>query len=127
VAAIPYSTPGKDYHFREAHNDYLQLAAEGGLLVGVPATVVLWCVVAAIRRRVAEDRPDSSTYWVRVGAVTGLAAIALQSVVEFSLQMPGNAVLCVVLLAIAVHRQPATPADDVRPRHAPQHNPTRLR
>jgi O-antigen ligase len=127
VAAIPYSTPGKDYHFREAHNDYLQLAVEGGLLVGVPATVVLWCVVAAIRRRVAEDRPDSSTYWVRVGAVTGLAAIALQSVVEFSLQMPGNAVLSVVLLAIAVHRQPATPADDVRPRHAPQHNPTRLR
>jgi hypothetical protein len=36
--------------------------------------------------------------------VAGLAGIAVQSAVEFSLQMPGNALLCVVLVAIAVHR-----------------------
>ena len=46
------------------------------------------------------------TYWMRVGATTGLLAIALQSLVEFSLQMPGNAVFCVVLLAMALHVPP---------------------
>jgi hypothetical protein len=43
---------------------------------------------------------------VRVGAVTGLAAIALQETVEFSLQMPGNAVLFAVLCGIALHGSP---------------------
>ena len=47
-----------------------------------------------------------SSYWIRLGAVTGLGAIALQSTVEFSLQMPGNAALCAVLCGIALHRDP---------------------
>jgi hypothetical protein len=36
--------------------------------------------------------------------VAGLAGIAAQSLVEFSLHMPGNRVLFVVLLALAMHR-----------------------
>jgi hypothetical protein len=39
-----------------------------------------------------------------VSAVTGILAIALQELVEFSLQIPGNAVLFVVLMAVAVHQ-----------------------
>jgi hypothetical protein len=41
-----------------------------------------------------------------VGAVIGLVAIGLQSIFEFSLQMPGNAALFAVLAAIALHRSP---------------------
>jgi hypothetical protein len=44
------------------------------------------------------------TRWIRSGAVAGLIGIAAQSLVEFSLQMPGITVLFVLLLAIAVHR-----------------------
>jgi hypothetical protein len=40
---------------------------------------------------------------VRIGAVTSLIAIALQSLMEFSLQMPGNAALFAVVAALAVH------------------------
>jgi hypothetical protein len=39
-----------------------------------------------------------------MGAVTGIMAMALQETVDFSLQMPGNAVLFTVLAAIAAHR-----------------------
>jgi hypothetical protein len=35
--------------------------------------------------------------------VTGLLAIAVQSLVEFSLQMPGNAAMFAVLCGVALH------------------------
>jgi O-antigen ligase len=93
----------------EAHNDYLQLAAEGGLLVLLPAVALAAVFVREVRRRFREAGPGLTSYWLRGGAVAGLIAIALQETVEFSLQMPGNAVLCAVLCAIALHRpdQPA--------------------
>jgi O-antigen ligase len=93
-------------HFAEAHNDYLQIAAEGGLLVGVPAIAALVVFVAAVRRRFREAPKDGSTYWLRVGAVLGLVSIGLQSLVEFSLQMPGNAALFALLAAVALHQSP---------------------
>jgi O-antigen ligase len=93
-------------HFAEAHNDYLQIAAEGGLLVSVPALAALAIFAAAVRRRFREAPRDGSTYWLRVGAVLGLVSIGLQSLVEFSLQMPGNAALFALLAAIALHQSP---------------------
>ena len=99
-----YQSEGRDLMYAQAHNDYLQLAAEGGLLVGIPAIVLLVCVVGGIRRRLTSGDDDDLTFWIRRGAVAGLAGIAVQSIVEFSLQMPGNAVMFVVLLAIALHR-----------------------
>ena len=64
------------------------------------------CFVRDVRRRLREET-SVSTYWIRGGAVIGLLAIALQETVEFSLQMPGNAVLFAVLCGIALHRSPA--------------------
>jgi O-antigen ligase len=89
-------------HFQEAHNEYLQLLAEGGLLLAIPIVVAMAGLVRGIVRRFRSPG-DPEVYWLRVGAVGGLLAIALQSLLEFSLQMPGNAALFVVLLAIALH------------------------
>jgi O-antigen ligase len=105
-ATILYQSGDRSVHFQEAHNDYLQLAAEGGLLIGVPVLATLVVVVRQIRQRFREAPKDGTTYWIRVGAVIALACIGLQSLVEFSLQMPGNAVLFVIVLAIALHRSP---------------------
>ena len=93
------SSPSAD----EAHNDYLQLAAEGGLLVGIPALCLAVLFVREVRRRFHTET-SSTSYWMRAGAVSGLVAIAVQELVEFSLQIPGNAVLFAVLCAIALHR-----------------------
>jgi hypothetical protein len=57
--------------------------------------------VWAVRRRLRED--VGSIWWIRMGAVTGLLAIAVQSLVEFSLQMPGNAAMFAVLCGVALH------------------------
>jgi O-antigen ligase len=106
TAMILYGTRQQVGRFQEAHNDYLQLAAEGGLLVVVPAACAVALFAAGVRRRFREAPKEGTTYWTRVGAVIGLTGIALQSLVEFSLQMPGNAALFAVLAAIALHQSP---------------------
>ena len=106
TATLFYSSSVSDRWFREAHNDYLQILAEGGLLLGLPALLLVGAFVMVIRGRFREDRSQHHRSWLRIGAVVGLGAIGLQSLVEFSLQMPGNAVLFVVLAAIAIWRAP---------------------
>ncbi len=91
-------------HYVEAHNDYLQLLVEGGWLVTVPALLLVGLFVREVRRRFREGRDDRTGYWLRLGAVTGIVAIAFQEIVEFGLQMPGNAAFFTVLCAIAVRR-----------------------
>ena len=104
IAMLAYQTHGAEVRAVEAHNDYLQLAAEGGLLLGLPALLAAGCFIREVRRRFREAADDTRTWWLRAGAVLGLVAVALQELVDFSLQMPGNAVLFVLLMAIAAHR-----------------------
>lgn len=111
TAEVLYQGGSRATHFEEAHNDYLQLAAEGGILLVLPAAIAVALFVRGVRRRFAEDGDERTTYWIRFGAVSGIIAIALQSLVEFSLQMPGNAAFFVVLLAIALHRSPDGSSD----------------
>ncbi len=106
TAMMVYQTGERHLHFREAHNEYLQIAAEGGVLVGVPIALALGIFIRDVRRRFREAPKEGTSYWLRVGAVIGLLSIALQSIVEFSLQMPGNAALFAVLAAIALHQSP---------------------
>jgi O-antigen ligase/polysaccharide polymerase Wzy-like membrane protein len=97
-----YQEHNPEKFYRAAHNDYLQIAADGGVLVAVPAAVLLVVFVLETRRAFREN--GASTYWIRAGATTGLCAVALQELVDFSLQIPANAALCAVLAAIALHR-----------------------
>ena len=90
-----------------AHNDYLQIAAEGGLLLIIPATICIAVVIREIHQRLQEDE-SSSAYWVRTGAVTALVAVMLQETVDFSLQIPGNAALFAVVCGLALHRPQRT-------------------
>jgi O-antigen ligase len=103
---ILFQTPGLDVHFQEAHNEYLQLAAEGGLLVCVPILLTLIVFVANVGRRFRQAPKGGTTYWLRIGAVISLICIALQSLVDFSLQMPGNAALFAAVAALAIHQSP---------------------
>jgi O-antigen ligase len=120
---VLYQSSDFGAHYQEAHNDYLQLMAEGGFLVGVPIAITIAVFIRAVLQRFRCDRDDPELYWVRVGAVTGLLAIALQSLVEFSLQMPGIAALFVVVAAIALRASPGNAAHRHRESAAPAHRP----
>lgn len=91
------------YHFfyNQAHNQYLQFAAEGGLLVGVPILVTLLAFGVAANQALKRDR--SPMVWLRVGALAGIVGVAVQSFWETGLRMPANALLCAVVAAIVVY------------------------
>ena len=103
-AMLLYQTGERHFIYMQTHNDYLQIAAEGGLLVGVPVVIATMMLVRGIVRRLRENDADALTVWLRAGAVAGLAGIASQSLFEYSVQRPGVALLFVVLLALALHR-----------------------
>ena len=104
AAMLFYQTRNPGFHMAQAHNDYLQLLAEGGLLVVIPAAAAAVFLARAVRRSVRAARGEGRGYWVRAAAAVGLLAIALQEIVEFSLQIPVNALLFCTLAAVALAR-----------------------
>ena len=96
------------FRINAAHNHYLQVAAEGGVLVGVPVAIALVLFVRAALAALARD--DSGMYLLRAGAFGGLVGAAVQSIWETGLTTPANAVLAAVLAGIVLHR----PVHDAR-------------
>ena len=93
------SSPG--VIFNQAHNHYLQVAAEGGLLVGIPVALALAAFVRAAWRSLEADR--SGVFWIRAGAASGLCGVAIQSLWETGLTAPANAALAAALAAMVLH------------------------
>src|SRR4029453_18942593 len=54
VATMFYQQHDLTRHHAEAHNDYLQLLAEGGALLAIPAIVCIGAFITLVRRRFRE-------------------------------------------------------------------------
>lgn len=93
-----YQQSDRTVFFNQAHSHYLQVAAEGGLLLLAALAMAAVAFVRLASERVRRDA--SGLLWIRLGAASGLAAVALQSVWETGLTMPANAALAAVLAAI---------------------------
>lgn len=98
MALYQQSSPGVIYN--QAHNHYLQVVAEGGLLVSIPAAFALASFVRLAKARLAEDK--SGLFWVRAGAASALCGIAVQNLWETGLTTPANAALAAVVAAAVV-------------------------
>ena len=68
VAARFYQRHDLDKFFGEAHNDYLQVLAEGGLLVALPVALCLLFFVREVYRR---GRADQLSTTVAGGSAAG--------------------------------------------------------
>jgi O-antigen ligase len=103
VAMSVYQRSDRTVYFNQAHNHYLQIAVEGGALMLALAVACAVAFVREARRRIAAD--TSGLVLIRVGAMCGLGAVAVQSVWETGLVMPANAALAALLAAIVVHER----------------------
>lgn len=83
----------------QAHNDYLQALADGGLIGGA---LVLWFIIIIFRvivRRVESSDPFKSAVVVACGA--GVFGLLVHSLFDFNLQLPSHALLFLMLSALA--------------------------
>jgi len=85
-----------------AHNDYLELLAEsgivaGGLMIVVAFGALIWLFARWTRRN------DHLVRGVGLGCLVGIASILIHSLTDFNLHITANAVLFVTLYALA-HR-----------------------
>lgn len=84
---------------QQAHNEYLELMASGGIVA-----VILggWFVVLFVRyARTSLRSTDGFRRAACFGALTGLAGVAVHSLVDFGLHIPVNALVCLLLVAVA--------------------------
>jgi O-antigen ligase len=100
-AMVPYHRGSYLFYVNHAHNQYLQLLAEGGALAIAAAMLAAVSAARLISRQLAADR--TAMFWVRAGAASGLTAVAVQCLWETPLGLPANSVLLALLAAIAVH------------------------
>jgi len=84
---------------QEAHNDYLELLASGGL---IGAGLGVWFVIVLIRLALRQlHTADSFRRAACFGALAGLFGIAVHSLVDFGLHITVNALVFAALVVIA--------------------------
>ena len=91
--------PWVDMLYREAHDDYVQLLAEIGV---IGFGFVAWFFVVVGRRLYRALAESSAVSPTLVALCAALAAMVFHEFLDFSLQTPANALLFTVLLALAV-------------------------
>ena len=94
------SPPWMTLAVREAHNDYIELVAETG--VAGLALLVWFCLAAGTRIYRGLLTLPSEVLPIAVALIAGLCAMAFQEFFDFALQVPANAVLFTILLALAL-------------------------
>ena len=110
---LVYQEGSRLFFFNHAHDEYLQLIAEGGLLIAVPAAIAVLAAVALMTRYLRTDR--TAMFWVRAGAISGIIAVATQGIWDTGLRTPANGVLFAVIAAVALHDpRPVQPSSRIR-------------
>ena len=93
---------------QQAHNDYLELAAGGGILGALP---FLWFVYLFVKRARAQLlSADRFRRCMCYGALVGLFGVAMHSLVDFGLHVTANACVCLALVVIATANTETSPA-----------------
>ena len=87
---------------QEAHNDYLELLASGGL-VGF-ALGAWFVVVVVMRTRQNLASPNQFRRAVCFGATIGIVGVAIHSLVDFGLHTIVNALVFTTLIVIATSK-----------------------
>jgi hypothetical protein len=110
--ALPrFKTAAGDLRIEHAENDWLELAAEGGL-AGAVLVGNLVVLLVGMAFRGSQDESHRLAGGLRDGALAGVLALFVHSAFDFNLHIPSNALLFVLLVAFVLG--PAGPTSSVR-------------
>jgi len=111
------SAVGKSLVVDRAHNDYLQIMSDCGV---VGAALAVWFIVLIFRAVARGKRSrDPLRKALAIGCGTGIFGLLVHSLVDFNLQLPSNALLFLLLLAAVTQagaKKPATTREEVAER-----------
>jgi O-antigen ligase len=95
-----YASGGESYiRVDFAHNDYLQVLADAGIVGGLLAVWFIYLVFRAVMRGIKAADPLKGAMALAAGA--GVFSILVHSLFDFNLQIPSNSLLFLLLSAIA--------------------------
>ncbi len=85
--------------YNHAHNDYIEFATEYGVIAG--GTLALMVFISLFSSlRALRQRNHALLKGMAFSSAMGIMAIAMHATVDFNLQIPANATLFIVLLAL---------------------------
>jgi O-antigen ligase len=100
VAYTRYDPSGGAFRVEQAHNDYLQMLADGGI-VGMLIAVVFIVLLVKRSLNVIGSTRDTFRRSAAIGAFAGCVAVLVHSFFDFPLRTPANAFFFLLLAAIA--------------------------
>jgi len=100
IAITRYHQASGEATPQEAHNDYLELLASGGIIAILIAIWFVWAIIGDARRVWATG--DEFDRAVRLGAIAGIGGVMVHSLVDFGLHVPINAAMFTVLIALVL-------------------------
>ena len=94
-----YSKSDGSLRVPQAHNDYLQVVADSGVIGGL---IALWFIVLVFRAVSRGVRSGDRLYaGLALGSGAGIFGLLVHSLFDFNLQLPSNALLFLLLAAVA--------------------------
>ena len=105
-----YQTAHAGMRVLHAHNDWVQLLAEGGLAGTLAVFAVVGGYAAAAAKRLGRRR-DREAITLALGGLAGLLAFLLHSFTEFNAHIPANALWFTVLAALTLKALTSRVAD----------------
>jgi len=96
-----HQTISGDLTLVHAHNDYIELAVEGGLISLLFAAAFIFTLFQKTYR-VFKTRRDAYSVYVYMGSITGIIAILIHSVVDFNFHIGANGLWFFFIAGLAV-------------------------
>lgn len=96
---------------QEAHSDYLELLASGGVIGCALVLIFIALFISRARQRLRRGTPFARA--AALGALTGILGVAVHSLFDFGLHVTANAYVFVTLVAIATVRVDDEYAEDI--------------
>ena len=98
-AAMTHYQARRDVFLNHAHNQYLEIAVDGGLLLWLPLALALAGIAREAWRGLASDR--GSFFWLRAGASAALVGLAVLSIWESPFRTPATLMIAAVAAGVA--------------------------